>query len=88
MLAIQPEGKPANEVTAKLIQAAMQSPADLCIIPLQDYLHLGTAARMNTPGTTTGNWSWSFNWNQLTEKISATMRQDIEMANRLVERNV
>jgi 4-alpha-glucanotransferase len=28
------------------------------IAPLQDLLRGGTAARMNTPSTTDGNWQW------------------------------
>ena len=32
--------------------------AQLAIIPAQDLLQLGSAARFNTPGTVSGNWSW------------------------------
>lgn len=45
----------ANEL---LIETAMFSPADTCIIPMQDYLGLGSDARTNTPGTISGNWEW------------------------------
>ena len=37
---------------------AMGSVADLCIIPMQDYLNLGSEARINTPSTLGGNWGW------------------------------
>jgi 4-alpha-glucanotransferase len=41
------------------IRAVLASVANLAIIPLQDYLGLGVAARMNTPSTTGGNnWRW------------------------------
>jgi len=30
----------------------------LAILPAQDVLALGSEARLNTPGTVTGNWSW------------------------------
>mgnify|MGYP000971683086 CR=1 FL=1 len=30
----------------------------LAVVPLQDLLGLGDEARFNSPGTTTGNWSW------------------------------
>jgi len=43
-----------------LIRSAMASVADLCILPLQDILGLGAEARMNTPGTASGNWSWRY----------------------------
>jgi 4-alpha-glucanotransferase len=48
-----------------LIQAALGSVANLAIIPMQDILELGSEARMNTPGTTVGNWKWRFQWHQL-----------------------
>jgi 4-alpha-glucanotransferase len=40
------------------IRALMASPARLVIFPVQDVLGLGKSARMNTPGTMKGNWSW------------------------------
>ena len=41
------------------IRTAMASVSNLCIIPLQDYLELGAEARMNFPGTQSGdNWTW------------------------------
>lgn len=41
-----------------LIKAAYNSAADMVIIPMQDFLELGSEARMNTPGTVGGNWQW------------------------------
>lgn len=41
-----------------LIRAAVASPANLAVIPMQDLLGLGRDARMNTPGTVKGNWQW------------------------------
>lgn len=49
-----------------LIHAALGSVANLAVIPMQDVLKLGSADRMNTPGTTEGNWGWRFTWPQLT----------------------
>lgn len=48
------ERDPAGE----MIRVAWASVADLAIAPLQDLLGLGNEARMNLPGTETGNWSW------------------------------
>jgi len=36
----------------------LASVAQLAIIPAQDVLQLGSQARLNTPGTASGNWSW------------------------------
>jgi 4-alpha-glucanotransferase len=41
-----------------LIRAALGSVGLLTVIPAQDLLGLGSQARMNTPGTAHGNWSW------------------------------
>ena len=46
---------PVHEVLARLL---MESPAALCILPMQDILGLGGAARMNCPATASGNWQW------------------------------
>jgi hypothetical protein len=40
------------------IRTALASVADLCVIPMQDYLELGGEARMNFPGTLGNNWVW------------------------------
>ena len=41
-----------------LVHLAMASTARLAVVPAQDLLGLGHEARMNTPGTETGNWTW------------------------------
>jgi len=49
----------ADEYPARaLIRAAWGSVAKLAIAPLQDVLELGSEARMNYPGTASGNWRW------------------------------
>ena len=57
------------------IRTAMASVSDLCIVQLQDYLNLGGEARMNFPGTLTGdNWTWRMQpgalYDGLAEKIN------------------
>ncbi len=47
-----------SDIAWDLIRLAWSSVADLAIAPLQDVLDLGTAFRMNLPGTATGNWHW------------------------------
>lgn len=47
------------------IRVAMMSCADWAILPLQDILELGADARMNTPGTDHGNWTWKITQDQL-----------------------
>ena len=48
-----------------LIRMALESRGPMAVIPLQDVLGLDGSARMNTPGTHTGNLKWSFAWSDL-----------------------
>ena len=41
-----------------MIHALMASVAQLAVVPMQDVLGLGSEARLNTPGTVVGNWTW------------------------------
>ena len=52
-----------------MVRLALGSVAWMAIIPLQDVLGLGTEARMNLPGTTSGNWEWRFHWDMLNRSI-------------------
>jgi 4-alpha-glucanotransferase len=51
-------GTSDREAVRTLIRLAWSSVADLAIVPLQDVLELGSPARMNVPGSSSGNWSW------------------------------
>lgn len=62
-----------------MIRTAFSSVSDLCIIPMQDYLQLGAEARMNFPGTQSGdNWTWraapGYATPELTKRIYALTR--------------
>ncbi|MFA9380765.1 MAG: 4-alpha-glucanotransferase [Acetanaerobacterium sp.] len=41
-----------------LIRAAWASVGNTAVAPMQDFLGLGSEARMNTPSTVGGNWQW------------------------------
>lgn len=58
-----------NPVDA-LISAALASVADTAIIPIQDYMSLGSEARMNTPSTLGGNWCFRLPPEALNEALS------------------
>ena len=57
-----------------LIREAYRSVADLCIIPLQDYLCFGKEARINTPGAPEGNWEWRLRPNYLSDELASSIR--------------
>jgi len=65
-----------------LVAVALASVANLVIIPMQDILELGSEDRMNTPGTTEGNWQWRFDWSQLTETRAGRLAHLIRMFGR------
>lgn len=58
-----------SQIHWDLIALALRSPANTAIYPLQDILGLGSEARMNVPGRENGNWSWRFEWKQLSPEI-------------------
>ena len=56
-----------EDFTWSLIRLGMGSVAKLAVFPVQDVLDLGSEARMNTPATSSGNWSWRLHEGQLND---------------------
>ncbi len=54
-----------SEIGWDFIRAAYGSVSQLAVIPLQDFLSLGSEARFNTPGAPVGNWQWRYRPEQL-----------------------
>lgn len=75
-------GNPSIPIHCALIQAALASVANLAVIPMQDILELDSEHRMNTPGTTEGNWKWRFQWQQLTAERVGRLVYLIQLFNR------
>jgi len=65
---------PCENMPWPLIETALASSANLTIIPLQDILALTESARMNIPGTATGNWQWRFHAGDLTPAIQTRLK--------------
>ncbi len=57
-----------------VIDLVFTSPAMLAVVPMQDFLGLGSEHRMNLPGTSDGNWQWRFDWGQVPETLAARIR--------------
>jgi 4-alpha-glucanotransferase len=74
-LALKYMGSDGKEFNWDFIRLALMSVADTAIIPLQDILGLSSEARMNRPATTTGNWTWRFTWDMVTEGIKNRLRE-------------
>lgn len=58
-----------------LIREVWQSQAAFAISPLQDFLALGTEARMNYPGRPAGNWGWRYQPSNLNEDLSQAIKE-------------
>lgn len=74
---------PGPEMPWPLIRTALQSPARLAVIPMQDALGLDGRHRMNTPGTSEGNWHWRFSWQHVPPDRAVELRQMNEDADRV-----
>ena len=52
------------------IRGAWSSVANMAISPVQDFLGLGSEARINTPGVAAGNWQWRLKQGVLTDELA------------------
>ena len=62
------------EINWSMIRAVEASVAGVAVVPLQDVLGLGSSARMNLPGTVSGNWKWRYGPGVLNNELSARLR--------------
>lgn len=74
---------PDEEMPWAFIRLALASTARLAIVPAQDLLGLGSESRMNTPGTTEGNWSWQAPAGSFDVDLAARVRALLDGAGRL-----
>jgi len=75
-------GSTGNDICKDMIRLAYSSIADLVIIPLQDFLRLGSEARMNFPGKPNGNWAWRFKWSQINDELCEEIKRLVEIFER------
>jgi 4-alpha-glucanotransferase len=57
-----------------LTRAAFHSVANTAIVPMQDFLGLGSDCRMNLPGRAEGNWAWRLREDQLNPDLARHIR--------------
>ena len=74
---------PKEEQHWDLISLAMRSVADTCIIPVQDYLGLGSEARINTPSTLGDNWKWRMSKNAFSDELKGRIWHMTKLYGRL-----
>lgn len=64
------------------IRAAATSVADVCVIPMQDWLGLGSDCRMNVPSQANHNWAWRLEKNALTPELTQRIADLIGVVDR------
>ncbi len=64
---------PLPALYRKLLNLAMMSTAETCVLPIQDLLGLDAAHRMNTPGTVGINWRWRMPQDCLTDELCSEL---------------
>ena len=66
---------PDEQLYKSMIALILRSAAARCIIPMQDWLGLDNAARINKPSTVGQNWRWRVKKTQLTKKLQKEICQ-------------
>ncbi len=66
-------GNPRH-VVQTVIRLALNSCAHTAIVPFQDWLGLGSPARMNTPSEASRNWQWRFPESLFTRQLMQLIR--------------
>lgn len=75
-----------DELSWDFIAMAMGSVAKLCVIPVQDYLCLGSEARINTPSTLGNNWTWRLKKARINASVIDEIRRITKLYGRLPQR--
>lgn len=64
------------------IRGAWSSTAYLAMTTMQDILDLDDSARMNTPSTIGGNWTWRMESSQITDEVTRKLTNLTEIYRR------
>lgn len=75
--------KSKKDVPWIFIRAALASVSDTAIIPIQDYLELGSQARINTPSTLGCNWKWRLKKGQCSKDLALKMKKMSKLYGRI-----
>ncbi len=75
-------GTDGHDISWDFIRLALSSVADIAVVSLQDFLSLGSEARMNLPGEPSGNWQWRFMPGVLTDELAQRMKSLTEIYGR------
>lgn len=71
-----------KDIIDTMIGSLLRSNADTVILTLQDLLHLGSDARINKPGTMSGNWCYRISEDMLSEELSMHLEKMVKESGR------
>ncbi len=72
-----------GQFTWDFIREAERSVADLCIVPIQDFLVKGNEARINCPASVNSNWQWRVTPHFLTDELAVSIYEMTKLYGRL-----
>ncbi len=72
-----------KDINWAFIRLAQQSVAKTCIIPMQDYLGLGSESRINIPSTLGNNWKWRLKKGDFNTALAEKIRSITKIYGRL-----
>lgn len=64
-----------EDLCRAVLRAGQGSVAELFIAQIQDYLGLGSEARINVPGVAEGNWRWRIGPDALTDELAEDLHE-------------
>jgi 4-alpha-glucanotransferase len=67
--ALRVTGGEPETIHLDMIRTAFATRSSIAIAPMQDYLGLGSEARINVPGTSGNNWRWRVRDTELTDAV-------------------
>ena len=80
--ALKASGGTPETIHLDMTRLAFNSQARLAIAPMQDFLGLGSEARLNIPGTTMNNWRWRVSEKHLTQQFCESVADLVEETSR------
>jgi 4-alpha-glucanotransferase len=81
-LVLERTGGSPETIHRDMIALAMSSKANLAVAPMQDFLGLGSEARINTPGTTKDNWRWRMQEGDIDAALAEQVAEMVESSSR------
>ena len=81
-LVLERTGGSPETIHNDMIRLAFGSRSALAVAPMQDFLGLGSEARLNTPGTTRDNWRWRLREGEIDVQLAEGIAEMVHEASR------